>query len=277
AGSASLVVAALAVPALFSVLPLVVLAANSVGVGLAPADTGLTLDHYAAAFASAGVREALANSALIALGSVIGAVLMTVPIALELAHAERSGARRLRTALTDAVLTLPIALPGIVIGFFAIVLVGRTGLFALVWSDVAGLAYTFVGMLVAYVYFTLPRVMGPLRGAAAALAPALSETAMTLGASRTRAFWTITLPPLLPAIVRASGTAAAVALGGYGTVATLSEGVRLLPLNVVNALTTGYRLADSSALAVILALVATLALLGGHGAERLVRWAVSRA
>ncbi|GAA3663897.1 ABC transporter permease subunit [Microbacterium marinilacus] len=264
AAGAAAVAVALAVPAAFGVFPLLVLAANALGMGIAPADEGPTLAHLSAALTSPSAQQALGNSILIAGGSVVAAAVLAVPLVLRQAHAERTGRRGLRLALMDGLLTLPIALPGIVIGFFAIVLVGRTGLFALAWEDVSGLAYTATGMLVAYVYFSLPRVVGPLRAVAREIDAALAETAATLGASPIRVLFTITLPLLLPALVEAAGTAAAVALGGYGTVATLSEGVRLLPLNVVNALSTGYRLAESSALAILLAATAVVAMLLGR-------------
>ena len=263
---------ALIVIGLFSAYPVVVMVANSLGQGQPPADGGPTLEHYARALGSATVRDALANSLLIAGGAVLFTLVVAVPVVLRQADDDRAGRGG---AATDALLTLPIALPGIIIGFFAIVLTGRTGLLGLAWDGFSGLAYTFPGLLIAYVYFCLPRVLGPLRGAAATLDPALAESARTLGASRARVFCTVTLPLLLPAAIETSGTAIAVALGGYGTVATLSEGVRLLPLNVANELTTGYRLAASSTLAVILAAMAVLALVLGRVLARAVRRAVA--
>ncbi|WP_110048814.1 MULTISPECIES: ABC transporter permease subunit [Nocardiopsis] len=257
---------------LFSAYPVVVMVANSLGLGQPPADGGPTLEHYARAFGSAAVRDALLNSLYIAVGSVLFTLCVAVPVVLRQAEDDRAGRGG---ATTDALLTLPIALPGIIIGFFAIVLTGRTGLLGLAWDGFSGLAYTFPGLLIAYLYFSLPRVLGPLRGAAATLDPSLPESARTLGASRPRVFLTVTLPLLLPAAIETSGTAIAVALGGYGTVATLSEGVRLLPLNVANELTTGYRLAASSTLAVILAATAVLALVLGRVLARVVRRAVA--
>ncbi|GLU50228.1 ABC transporter permease subunit [Nocardiopsis ansamitocini] len=259
---------ALLVAALFCGYPVAVMVANSFGVGQAPADTGPTLDHYLNAFASSAVRGALIASVIVAGGSVLLTLGIAIPVVLRLARDNRAGRG---TVLADALLTLPIALPGIIIGFFAIVLTGRTGLLGLAWDGFSGLAYTLPGLLVAYIYFAIPRVLGPLRGAAETLDPGLADSARTLGASRIRVFCTITLPLLLPAAIEVGGTAMAVALGGYGTVATLSEGVRLLPLNVVNELTTGYRLASSSALAVLLACLSVLALVAGRVLSRTVR------
>jgi putative spermidine/putrescine transport system permease protein len=263
---------ALAVIGLFSAYPVAVLVGNSLGLGSAPADGGPTLEHYADALASASVRESLAASALVAGVAVLATLVIAVPVVLHQARQDRSGGGG---ASTDALLTLPIALPGIIIGFFAIVLNGRTGLLAPLWEGFAGLAYTLPGLLVAYVYFSLPRVLGPLRAAAAGLPHSLTESARTLGASKARVLATVTLPLLLPALIETGGTAAAIALGGYGTVATLSEGIRLLPLDVANALTTGYRLAASSTLAVLLAAMAVAALVLGRGLGRLVGRAVA--
>ncbi|WP_211129127.1 ABC transporter permease subunit [Sinomonas albida] len=262
---------------IFSVYPVGVLVANSVGLGAVRSDDGFTLKHYEQAITSGSVHVALGNSAMISLGSVAICLAVVLPIVLRRARPRRRGREGVVAVVEHAILTAPIALPGIIIGFFAIVLVGRTGLLALVWNGFSGVAYLFGGMLIAYVYFSLPRVLGPLRAAAASLDPALAECAGTLGASRLRVFATITLPILLPAIIEACATATAVALGGYGTVATLSAGVRLLPLNVVNELTTGYRLADSSTLAVLLAAIAVLSIVSGRVLSRFSRWAVSRA
>lgn len=265
-------VPALTVILLFSVYPVAVMVVNSLGAGRPPADGGPTAEHYQRALSSDAVREALGNSVLIAGGSVLFTLAIALPVVLRQAREDREGRG---SATADALLTLPIALPGIIIGFFAIVLTGRTGLLGLVWDGFSGLAYTLPGLLVAYVYFALPRVLGPLRGAAATLDPVLTESARTLGASRARVFLTVTLPLLLPATIETAGTAVAVALGGYGTVATLSEGIRLLPLNVVNELTTGYRLAASSTLAVLLAAMAVLALVLGRLLARVARKAVA--
>ncbi|MDU7360715.1 MAG: ABC transporter permease subunit [Propionibacteriaceae bacterium] len=252
----------------FALFPVVVLAANSLGLGKTGLreSAGFSFDHYAKVLASPGVQQSIVNSLVVSVLSVLLAMAVAVPVVLELARRTRDG---VDTGGVDAVVMLPIALPGTVIGFFAIVLIGNTGLLAKVFPALEGASYTIPGVLVAYIYFTLPRAIGPLRGAAQALDPAETDTARSLGASRWYVFRTITFPQLLPAIVESSGTALAIALGGYGTIATLSQGVRMLPLDVVDQLSSaGYNIAAASATAIVLGVLSVAFLLLGHLGSR---------
>lgn len=252
----------------FAVIPVVVLVRNSLGLGETGLgeEAGFTLSYYTDALASAAIRQSTLNSILISVLSVAATIALSIPLVLELARRTRADQR---TIVADTALTLPIALPGTVIGFFAIVLIGNTGLFAMIAPPLKGMAYAIPGVLTAYIYFSLPRIIGPLRGAAQNLDPALTETAHSLGASRWRVFRTITWPLLLPAVVESSGTALATALGGYGTIATLSQGVRLLPLDVVDHLSSGgYNIAAASATAVLLGLLSLFFLLAGQLGSR---------
>ncbi|GAA1165127.1 Molybdenum transport system permease protein ModB [Corynebacterium glaucum] len=253
----------------FGLYPVLVLILRSFGIGEVGIyeTSGPTLQYYKEALGSAFIARSVRNSVIVGLGSVVITVVLAIPTVLYLA--KRSRENRAQPAL-DALLTFPITLPGIIIGFFSIVLLGRNGLIGQFFPPLAGAAFTYLGFFIAYVFFSVPRIVGPLRGAAEMLNPEYAEAAETLGASRFRAFWTIQLPLILPAAIEASGTAAAVALGGYGTAATLSEGIRLLPLDVVDALNNGFNIATSSALAVILASLALLAIVAGRLLARLV-------
>ncbi len=254
---------ALAVVVLFGVFPVIVLLIRSFGLGEIGAleSPGPTLDYYLQVFTYPALLRSVRNSIIVALGSVLITAVISVVLVLYLAKESRAGRA---SAMSDALITLPITLPGIVIGFFAIILLGRTGLVGKVFPPAQGLAFTFIGLFIAYIFFSIPRIVSPLRGAAETLDPELGEVAKSLGASDLRVFWTITLPLLLPAVIEVSGTAAAVALGGYGTVATLSEGIRLLPLDVVDSLNNGFNVATSSAQAVVLAVMSILALVLGR-------------
>ena len=259
----------LVIVTVFGLYPVLVLILRSFGIGEVGIyeTSGPTLQYYREALSSAFIARSVRNSVIVGLGSVVITVILSIPAVLYLA--KRSRENRAQPAL-DALLTFPITLPGIIIGFFSIVLLGRNGLIGQLFPPLAGAAFTYLGFFIAYVFFSVPRIVGPLRGAAEMLNPEYAEAAETLGASKLRAFWTIQLPLILPAAIEASGTAAAVALGGYGTAATLSEGIRLLPLDVVDALNNGFNIATSSALAVILAALALVAIVAGRLLARFV-------
>lgn len=220
--------------------------------------TALTWANYATIFSDAAYRTSLVNSIQVAVLSTVLALTLAVPTALHLAST-RGRAR----AWADALLTFPLSLPGVVIGFFVIVLFGRAGFAPMLSESVVGeahlvIAYQMPGLMLAYMYFQLPRVLATLRGAAENLDPAVTEAARTLGASQTRATFTVILPALAPAIVAAAGIATASSLGAYGTVAALSEGFRVLPLDVAEQATTQRNAELASAMALTLAVTSLL-------------------
>ena len=260
----------------FALYPLVALVLNATGLGRTGLreNAGLTADHLVRALTSEAVHRAVINSLLVCVSAVVIAIVLSVPLVLHLADRSRAGRN---TSTLDSAFTLPVALPGTIIGFFAVVLLGNTGMLATWIPGLAGTAYVLPGLIVAYIYFSLPRIIGPLRGAAENLDPAAPETARSLGGGRARVFVTITLPLLLPAIIESAGTALAVALGGYGTIAVLARGDRLLPLEVVDGLSSaGFNIAAASANALILAVLAATFLLAGQSIARATERMVSR-
>ncbi len=89
-----------------------------------------------------------------------------------------------------SLLTLPLSFPGVIIGFFMILLGGRQGLVADL-TDALGLgritfAYGLAGLFLAYLYFSLPRAVATYTAAAGAMDAALEEAARSLGAPRWR-------------------------------------------------------------------------------------------
>lgn len=268
-----MILPALVIVVVFGLYPVLSLVLNSLGVGQVGIfeDAGFTFAHYVEAFSTGAIQRSILNSIFVAIGAVFLAVVLSIPVVLYLAKRAKDDRRGRSTAGMDGLLTFPIVLPGIIIGFFSIILIGRNGLFAQVFPPLSGMAFTYIGLFVAYIFFSIPRVVGPLRGAAELLDRDLLEVARSLGASQWRVFTSITLPLILPAAIEVSGTAAAVALGGYGTVAALSEGIRLLPLDVVDALNNGFNIVTSSAYAVILALLTILCLVLGRVVSAAVR------
>src|SRR2546425_859630 len=90
-----------------------------------------------------------------------------------------------RTFLT-AMLTFPLAFPGVVVGFMVILLAGRQGLIGQVaqWATGENLvfAYSMAGLFLGYLYFSIPRVILTVMAAAEKLDPKLEEAARSIGA-----------------------------------------------------------------------------------------------
>lgn len=191
----------------------------------------------------------------LALLSTLGALAICLPVAFYLERRPSRGKR-----LAAAALTLPLSLPGIVIGFFIILGFGRTGVVTRVIEGATGwrnpqIAFTFWGLLLGYVYFQIPRVVLVLRGAIANLHPDVLSVARTLGLTPSAVFLRVVLPSLAPAILNAATLSLATAYGAFGTAATLSRGVRVIPLEIAALFTERFQPERAAALSVVLALV----------------------
>jgi putative spermidine/putrescine transport system permease protein len=230
--------------------------------------------NYMTVLGSPRYARALANSALIALVSTALALLICTPAAI---YVESKGGRGRR--LLAMLLTIPLSLPGIVIGFFVILTFGRTGVIPKVAEWVSGerhfaFAYTFGGMLLGYLYFQIPRVVLVVRGAVAGIAQDAIDVARTLGTPTWRIYTAIILPTLKPALLNAAGLSLATAFGAFGTAATLSRGFRVLPLEIAAAFTESFQpeLAASLSLMLVLGTTAVLLIMNwlaeGNGGRR---------
>ena len=93
-------------------------------------------------------------------------------------------------AVLVAMLTFPLAFPGVVVGFMVILLAGRQGLIS-AGDDGAGqgrvvFAYSMAGLFLGYLYFSIPRVLLTVMAGVETIDPALPEAARSLGAARSR-------------------------------------------------------------------------------------------
>jgi len=140
-----------------------------------------------------------------------------------------------------SLLTLPLSFPGVIIGFFMILLGGRQGLVAdLTEALGAGrvtLAYGLGGLFLAYLYFSLPRAIGSYTAAASAMDPALEEAARSLGAGPWRVVCDVWWPELAPTTVACGAMVFATAMGAFGTAFTLASQYEVLPITIYNEFT----------------------------------------
>jgi len=119
-----------------------------------------------------------------------------------------------------AVVALPIILPPTVIGFYLLVAMGPDGplgIFtqALGWGS---LPFTFAGLVVASVFYSLPFVVQPLQNAFEAVPERALETAATLRASTLDTFFSVVLPLSKSGILTAIVLGFAHTVGEFGVV-----------------------------------------------------------
>jgi molybdate transport system permease protein len=147
-------------------------------------------------------------------------------IALPVAWWVASGAGAAR-ALAQAVVALPLVLPPTVLGFYLLVALGPLTAPGRLIIRLLGhpLAFSFEGLVVGSVLYSLPFAVQPLVAGFRAVDPALLEVAATLGASPLRAFRTITLPLAKPSLVTAAVLTFTHTVGEFGVVLMLGGNI----------------------------------------------------
>jgi putative spermidine/putrescine transport system permease protein len=163
-----------------------------------------------------------------------------------------------------AMLTLPLAFPGVVIGFMVIMLAGRMGLIGQETQALTGeklvFAYTMSGLFMGYVYFSIPRTILTVMAAAEKLDPRLEEAARSLGASPWRVVLDVIIPGLKPAFISAGAICFATAVGAFGTAFTLAAKINVLPMVIYTEFTLSANIAMAAALSFVLGIVTWLVL-----------------
>ena len=122
--------------------------------------------------------------------------------------------------LVEAVVALPLVLPPTVLGFYLLVAMGPSNPFGRAWIAAFGrpLAFSFEGLLLASVIYSLPFAVQPFAAALSAVDPRLLEASHTLGVSRLATFFRVSLPIAAPGVVAGSVLTFAHALGEFGVV-----------------------------------------------------------
>jgi molybdate transport system permease protein len=119
-----------------------------------------------------------------------------------------------------ALVAMPLVLPPTVLGFYLLVMLGPNGpggLIAGLWGA-RTLAFTFEGLVIGSVIYSMPFVVQPIRNAFAAIGDRPLEVAATLRASPARAFWTVAVPLARPGFLTAAVLGFAHTVGEFGVV-----------------------------------------------------------
>ena len=119
-----------------------------------------------------------------------------------------------------ALVAMPLVLPPTVIGFYLLLLMGPHGPVGQFtqWLGIGRLPFTFAGLVVASVIYSLPFVVQPLQQAFEAIPERTLEAAATLRASPWDRFFTVALPLARPGFVTASVLGFAHTVGEFGVV-----------------------------------------------------------
>ena len=169
------------------------------------------------------------------------AVAATLPIAFGLAWLLARG-RFPGKLLLDAVVHLPLVLPPVVIGWLLLIAFGRSGPIG-AWLENwfgIGVIFRWTGAAIAAAVMALPLMVRAIRLSLEAVDRRLEGAARTLGATRLRAFITISLPLSLPGILAATVLGFARSIGEFGATITFVSNIpgetRTLPIAIYSAL-----------------------------------------
>lgn len=151
------------------------------------------------------------------LASVVTALLLVIatPIAWWLT---RSSSRM--KPVVSAIVTLPLILPPSVVGFYLLVAMGPDGPIGFLTElfGLSTLAFTFEGLLLASLIYSLPFVVQPIQNAFISIGKRPIEVAATLRAGPIDTFFTVVLPLAKPGFITASVLGFAHTVGEFGIV-----------------------------------------------------------
>ncbi len=128
--------------------------------------------------------------------------------------------RTLVRQIVGTVVALPLVLPPTVLGFYLLIALGPDGPggWLASWFGGRSLAFTFAGLVIGSVIYSMPFVVQPIHNAFEAIGPRPMEVAATLRASPWAAFWRVALPLARPGIVTGAVLGFAHTVGEFGVV-----------------------------------------------------------
>ncbi len=142
-------------------------------------------------------------------------IILATPLAWWLAHSQFKA-----KALVEALVALPLVLPPTVLGFYLLIVLGPDGpggWLASLWGGHT-LAFSFAGLLIGSVIYSLPFVVQPLQNGFQLIGKKPLEVAYTLKASTWDGFKSVILPLAKPAYISAATLGFAHTLGEFGVV-----------------------------------------------------------
>jgi molybdate transport system permease protein len=122
--------------------------------------------------------------------------------------------------LVEAVVALPIVLPPTVLGLYVLIAIGSRSPLGQWWQSLTGhtLAFTFEGLVIGSIVYSLPFAVQPFAAAFASVDPRLIAASSTLGVSKSKTFFRVVLPLSVPGLVTGVALSFAHTMGEFGVV-----------------------------------------------------------
>lgn len=222
----------------------------------------LSLEHYRRMASQASYARIFRATFEVSIITTAICILLGYPLAYLLAQLPR----RLAALCLIAVL-LPFWTSVLVRTYAWLVLLQRQGIINSwgmelgLWSEPLPLVHNLTGTLIGMTHIMLPFLILPLYGSMHAIKPDYVKAAANLGASPTRAFWSVYLPLSLPGLAAGATIVFILCLGFYVTPALLGGGrVILVSMRIATDIELFFNWGAASALGVVL-LVLTVAVL----------------
>jgi len=216
---------------------------------------------------------ALAITLKLALASTLILLLVGTPLAWWLART-----RWRYKFIPEALIALPLVLPPTVLGFYLLIMLGPHGpVGGLV--EAAGLeplVFTFSGLVIGSVIYSMPFVVQPLQDAFSAIGPRPLEVAATLRASPLDRFFTVAVPLARPGFLTAAVLGFAHTLGEFGVVLMIGGNIpgetRVASIAIYDHV-EGLEFSQAHGLSATLLVISFLLLIAVYGMNRRFRMA----
>ncbi len=140
--------------------------------------------------------------------------------------------------VVEAVVALPIVLPPTVLGFYVLVALGQRSPLGRWWQALTGhtLAFTFEGLVIGSVLYSLPFAVQPFAASLAAVDSRLIAASAVLGASKFRTFRRVMLPLSVSGLITGIALSFAHTMGEFGVVLMVGGNIpgitRTLSINI---------------------------------------------
>lgn len=186
--------------------------------------TGFSLKWYQELLGDSAIIEALGNSLILGVAScLVSAVIGTLgAVGLSRIHWKTKGA-------LEYISILPLMIPEIILGMVL-----------MAFFYLLNIPFGMLTLLLGHTVFCVPYILMEVKARLAGMDPSLEEAARDLGAGSFRAFWDITLPLIMPAVVSGSLLAFAMSMDDV-VISIFVNGPRIstLPVKVYTQLKTG--------------------------------------